>query len=261
MIDVLVAIGHWCASCIPPGVGVAPTLGALSGAAAAAAGISGLGDLASDGGVGDVSGAPAGASAGADAPASAASDAGTGPGSAAGTGPEAGSGSESGNSTATESPPGDSPASPTEAQATPSAEPTPGPFTSPGWIDNALGLNPNTSFVQGGMEALGYGQTGIWGRPIAPSDGDLTTLGRALGAAGVSPLAVYAAAGGDLLDTLNHGFELAQVGKEVGEQLNEAPTNSPPPAPSDPQPSDPQPSEPQPEPQAEAQAKPPGDSP
>lgn len=255
MIAILAVIGHWCASCVPASVGVAPALGALGGAAAAAAGISGLGDLASDGGVGDVSGAPAGAGAGADAPASAASDAGTGPGAGAGTGAEAGSGSEPGSSTATESPPGDSPASPTEGQATPDAEPAQGPYTSPGWIDNTLGLNPNTSFVQGGMEALGYGQTGIWGRPIAPGDSDLTTLGRALGAAAVSPLAIYAAAGGDLLDNLNHGPELGQVGKEVGEQLNEAPTNPSSPAPSDPQ------LEPEQEPQPEAQAKPPGDSP
>ena len=67
MIDILAAIGHWCASCVPASVGVAPALGALGGAAAAAAGISGLGDLASDGGVGDVSGAPSGAGSGAGA--------------------------------------------------------------------------------------------------------------------------------------------------------------------------------------------------
>lgn len=206
MIAILAAIGHWCASCIPASVGVAPTVGALSGAAAAAAGISGLGNLASDGGVGDAPDARVGVGSGADASASAASDPAT----------------------------GDTPAAPTEAQTAPDAQdPTTGPFHAPGWIDATLGLNPETSFVQAGMYGLGYGPGGIWGRPVAPGEGDLTTLGRALGAAAGVPLVAQAVVIGDALDNLNHGPELSQVGAEVGEQLNEAPT-SPYPAPSDP---------------------------
>jgi len=129
------------------------------------------------------------------------------------------------------------------------ANPTPdartGPFGSPGWIDNALGLNPSTSFVQGGMDALGYGPTGIWGHPIAPGESQLSTAGRGLGAAAVSPLAALAAAGGDLLDNLNHGPELGQIGGELSDQLGgEGEPNSEgapnPPSPATPAPFDPQ---------------------
>ena len=41
-----------------------------------------------------------------------------------------------------------------------------------GWMDRAFGLNPNRSFVESGMNALGYGPTGIWGRPRGENEGD-----------------------------------------------------------------------------------------
>jgi hypothetical protein len=55
MIDMLIAIAHWCASCAPAGTGVPTTLGAFSGAAGAAGGMSGMSGLAGgdgDGGTG-----------------------------------------------------------------------------------------------------------------------------------------------------------------------------------------------------------------
>jgi hypothetical protein len=237
MIAILAAIGHWCASCVPASVGVAPALGALGGAAAAAAGISGLGDLASDGGTGDVSGAPSGAGSGAGAPSGAGSGAGApasaGSDAGAGLGPDgAGTGSNGGPSeSGTQS--GPEPTNPTPEAPT-------GPFESPGWIDNAFGLNPNTSFVQAGMDGLGYGPTGIWGHPIAPGEGSLETAGRALGAAAVAPLTALAAAGGDLLDNLNHGPELGQIGGELSDQLGgEGAPNPPSGAPNPPSPATP----------------------
>jgi hypothetical protein len=240
MIAILAAIGHWCASCVPASVGVAPALGALGGAAAAAAGISGLGDLANDGGTGDVSGAPSGAGSGAGAPSgagsdagapSAASDAGAGLAAGAGTGAQAGSAGPDGATTGSNSGPSESGTQSGPEPTNPTPEAPTGPFESPGWIDNALGLNPNTSFVQAGMDGLGYGPTGIWGHPIAPGESALNTAGRALGAAAVAPLTALAAAGGDLLDNLNHGPELGQIGGELSDQLGgEGAPNPPSPA-------------------------------
>lgn len=74
-----------------------------------------------------------------------------------------------------------------------------------GWMDRLFGLNPDRSFVEAGMEGLGYGPTGIWGRPPAEDEGQGTTLLRALGAAATSPLAAFAAVGGHALDEINHG--------------------------------------------------------
>lgn len=74
-----------------------------------------------------------------------------------------------------------------------------------GWMDRAFGLNPDRSFVEAGMDLVGYGRTGLWGRPPAPDEGTGTTLLRAGGAALCSPAALYAAIGGHTLDELNHG--------------------------------------------------------
>jgi hypothetical protein len=62
--------------------------------------------------------------------------------------------------------------------------------------------------VESGMEGLGYGRDGIWGRPRGENEGDLSMLGRGLGAAAVSPLAAFAAIGGHALDEINHGPSL-----------------------------------------------------
>ena len=77
-----------------------------------------------------------------------------------------------------------------------------------GLLDHLFGLNPDKSFVETGMEGLGYGPTGIWGRPKAEGEGDGTTALRALGAAATSPLALFAAIGGHGLDEINHGPSL-----------------------------------------------------
>lgn len=74
-----------------------------------------------------------------------------------------------------------------------------------GWMDRLFGLNPDRSFVEAGMDALGYGPTGIWGRPVAEDEGQGTTLLRALGAAATSPLLAPAVIGGHALDEINHG--------------------------------------------------------
>jgi hypothetical protein len=54
MIDMLIAIAHWCATCAPAGAGVPTTLGAFSGAAGAAGGVGDMSSLA--GGDGDGTG-------------------------------------------------------------------------------------------------------------------------------------------------------------------------------------------------------------
>ncbi|MEO6527536.1 MAG: DUF4157 domain-containing protein [Gemmatimonadaceae bacterium] len=74
-----------------------------------------------------------------------------------------------------------------------------------GLLDHIFGLNPDKSFIETGMEGLGYGQDGIWGRSPKEGEGDGTTLLRGLGAAATSPLAGIAAIGGHALDELNHG--------------------------------------------------------
>ena len=208
MIDILIVVGHWCVSCVPASTGVAPALGALGGAAAAAGGISGLGDLASDG---------------------------AGAGSTAAGGPD--SNVPGIFPTPLPLPPDEPPAiGPAPTAEGPEEEPTgppTGPFESPGMLDYMLGLNPETSFVQSGMDALGYGPTGVFGRPIAPGDSDLTTLGRALGAAAVSPIAGLTAVVGHGLDELSHGSDITLAGKSVSEQLNDTPPNPPPDPPPD----------------------------
>jgi hypothetical protein len=81
-----------------------------------------------------------------------------------------------------------------------------------GILDHLFGLNPDKSFVESGMEGLGYGRDGIWGRPPKEDEGQGTTALRALGAAATSPLAVFAAIGGHGLDEINHGPSLLHGG-------------------------------------------------
>src|SRR5690606_14468994 len=73
-----------------------------------------------------------------------------------------------------------------------------------GWMDRLFGLNPDRSFVEAGMEGLGYGPTGIWGRPPAEDEGQGTTLLRALGATVTTRLSASAAVRGHARDELNH---------------------------------------------------------
>ena len=245
MIDILIAVAHWCASCAPETVST--TLRTLTGAGGAAGGMGGIGGLAGDGGIGDTSGAPGGP-ASADAPASAAGGSGSaGSASASGTGSGSGepgsSGSQSGDSQGGGSQSG-SPQSSPETPADPAAADglgsaagmqmgyTEGPYSEagPGWIDNLFDLNPNTSFIQSGMDGLGFGPTGSWGRYPNPDEGDLTTLGRALGAAASALPAGAVVAGGHLLDDLQHGPEEAAAGAGLSNDLN----NGPPPRPAPP---------------------------
>ena len=72
-------------------------------------------------------------------------------------------------------------------------------------MDHLFGLNPEKSFVESGMEGLGYGRDGIWGRPPKEGESQGITALRGLGAAAVSPLAGIAAIGGHALDEINHG--------------------------------------------------------
>jgi len=86
-----------------------------------------------------------------------------------------------------------------------SMDPEDGSHHKAGLLDHIFGLNPEKSFVESGMDGLGYGPDGIWGRPTAEGEGQGTTAARALGAAAVSPLALFAAIGGHGLDEVNHG--------------------------------------------------------
>jgi hypothetical protein len=257
VIDFLFTVLHWCASCAPAGNGVSAGVGAFGAGAGAAGGMGGMGGLAGDGGIGDTSGAPGAPSSGdasATAPGGSASGAsGSGSGSGSGASGSGGPGTESPESSQPSAP---DPAAPDDLGPAASVQMgyTAGPYSEagPGWIDNAFDLNPNTSFIQAGMDGLGFGPTGSWGRYPNPDEGDLTTLGRALGTAAAAIPAAGAVAGGHLLDDLQHGPEEAAAGAGLSNDLN----NGPPPRPTPPpEPQDPPEDAPQDEPPAEGDGR------
>ena len=77
-----------------------------------------------------------------------------------------------------------------------------------GWIDRSLGLNPNRTFAEAAADGLGYGPTGVFGRPARRGESDLVTAGRGLGAAAMSPLLGLGMLWGHLGDEINHGPSL-----------------------------------------------------